>query len=225
MEGESKYNSNEWRANRRINYMLIRKIWDAINGGLGHCGVRGFENERTSLTGMFETSKYKWDGMISGDIHIHSSEAQPKRLEKKTGIPQKVFTGEERIVLMDDEYNQALERQYVKEDSSSAWKKEYKAIKRRMFQSFKNMEPDYDKNRTLYLIWHFIKYKEPFVVSVKSGSEFKQLSMTLNRIQIKHMDRTAIDELKKYREALRRQYDLVSAVIIYRTEKELDILG
>ena len=94
-----------------------------------------------------------------------------------------------------------------------------------MFQSFKNMEPDYDKNRTLYLIWHFIKYKEPFVASVKSGSEFKQLSMMLNRIQIKHMDRTAIDELKKYREALKRQYELVSAVIIYRTEKELDILG
>lgn len=216
------YNSPEWINNRRINYTIIRMMWDAMYGNFGICRVRGCEDDRESLTGTFEISKYKWDAMIAGtgkNSYGNKSQKLFHRLEQKTGIPHQVFTGEERICLNEESFDKALERRFVNDEDDENYSK-YRNMKKKIFQSLKNMEPDYDANKTLFLVWYFIKYKVPYIASVRSGSELIQFSSVLQRIQIKYLKRLSLSDLQEYQKILKQQLELVSAVIVYKLNGE-----
>jgi len=233
-------NKSDYIKNRRINYTIIRRMWDVFNNGIGAQVVKGHEHDKESLMGTFEISKSKLNEICDayeGNLHFNT---YSKRMEEKTGIPQKVFTGEIKISLNED-LDKNWEKYFIFKDRLAEKRAEAKKLKKPIpakddFQkTFENDLFNYlntmnqkglkavllnnNENLNLFLVYNFIREKEKYYLDIASEEDFDHTVDLLNKVDIDKMELFNNDTLERYLDTLKKQYELASAVLVYRNRK------
>ncbi len=221
------------KLNRRINYTIIRILWDCVKHSFGVKKVKGNENNKDSFMGMFELSKPKLDKLTSkyaGNAFLIS---YSEKLQIKTGVPSEFFYGQ-RCLSITGFGKEKWEKYFKEKDEYQDYKNEARSKKtteptkpvsikkheQELRKYLKELEPDIQDTQKIegqieiYMLKYFIKYGEAY----KNAYDIKieKLSEELKTVDIDYFVNTRQRVLDDYVEVLSEHIECIKAVTAIR---------
>lgn len=207
----------EQRFNRRVNFLVMRYMWQVIRG-------RSAEDK---IYNNFNISRERYTRVIDTGI-VRFSKEELEFLEKKSGVSKGIFTGEERFTC------------YGKRDRSKEeivteeWKKLFELRDTRIKKKDDKEETEYKESCLKYAEYEkdiFQRLKgagrtgdtefSKFCAFLKSGHASREIRLNelhsaLKLMSFSVMDECDVSELQRLYEGLKEKSDLAYIVLHYK---------
>ena len=202
--------------NRRVNYFIMRYMWQVIHGRK--------RSDEDTIYHAFDTSRERYTRIIdTGNVRFGKTELED--LQQITGLSKDIFTGETRFVCpyVQKRGNEQI-RVEITEEDWRAWAAERESGRERKQQkeickalqrvSTTNME-----NRDFYRLCFYLKNMEP-APSRTSPDTLRDIVTVINRLSFPLLDGCQVAQLQGLQKLLKEKNVLISSMIVYKNARD-----
>ena len=208
----SELNEQKKQFNRRVNYFIMRYMWQVIHGR-----SRG---DGDTIYDAFNTSRERYTRIINTGV-VRYGRNELADLQQITGLRKEIFTGEERFICPYKGENGEVQ---ITEQDWKDWDKERKegqekVVQKRICECLKKVSTTNIENIEFYRLCFYLKNMEP-APSKTSPETLRHIMTEINQLSFSLLDGCQVGQLQKLQKLLKEKNALISSMIVYKNARD-----
>lgn len=208
----SELNEQKKQFNRRVNYFIMRYMWQVIHGR-----SRG---DGDTIYDAFNTNRERYTRIINTGV-VRYGRNELADLQQITGLRKEIFTGEERFICPYKGENGEVQ---ITEQDWKDWDKERKegqekVVQKRICECLKKVSTTNIENREFYRLCFYLKNMEP-APSKTSPETLRHIMTEINQLSFSLLDGCQVGQLQKLQKLLKEKNALISSMIVYKNARD-----
>ena len=208
----SELNEQKKQFNRRVNYFIMRYMWQVIHGR-----SRG---DGDTIYNAFNTSRERYTRIINTGV-VRYGRNELADLQQITGLRKEIFTGEERFICP---YKGENGEVHITEQDWKDWDKERKegqekVVQKKIWECLKKVSRTNIENREFYRLCFYLKNMEP-APSKTSPETLRHIMTEINQLSFSLLDGCQVGQLQKLQKLLKEKNALISSMIVYKNARD-----
>ena len=229
---EKEQHEKECRFNRRVNYFIMRYMWQVV------CG----RNPDDTIYMAFNMSRERYTRIINTGV-VRYAKGELDSLSQITGIRKEIFSGEKRFQCLHkvntpqkEKTEAILNNKEVKDtkkiditgeewDALFTWRKNRKkeegedTPQEKIYKLLKRVNRSDVENWDFYRLCYFLKERRPAPLKV-TAEQIRDIEKAIRGLTFSMMDRCDIGQLLRLKKLIKEKEQLITGIIVYKNAKK-----